>query len=284
MATTVAQTGYAQVNGLNLYYEIYGTGQPLVMLHGGLGVIEMFEPIIPSLGADKVSEPIIPALAQTRQVIAVELQAHGHTADIERPLSFELMADDIVALLEQLGIKQADILGYSLGGGVALQTAIRHPAVVRKLMLVSTTFKRDGWYPESLAGMAAMNAEAAESFVGSPMHQAYINVAPRPEDWPTLVAKLGQMLGQDYDWSTGVAAIKAPTLLVFGDADSVRPQHILEFFGLLGGGKVDGMMVGVSNSQLAVLPGTTHITILFRTDLFLPIVTSFLDAPMPEAR
>lgn len=283
MTTAPAQTGYATVNGLKMYYEIHGTGQPLVMLHGGLGVIEMFEPIMPGFGASEVSEPIIPALARTRQVIAVELQAHGHTADIERPLSYELMADDIAALLKQLGIEQADILGYSLGGGVALQTVIRHPDLVRKLVVISTVFKREGWYPESRDGMSAMDAEAAKSFVGSPMHQAYANVAPRPEDWPTLVVKLSQMLSQDYDWSTGVAAIKAPTLLVYSDADSVRPQHILEFFGLLDGGKMDGMMVGVSNSQLAIIPGTTHVTILFRPDLILPMVSSFLNAPMPEA-
>src|SRR5947199_1995690 len=156
---------YADVNGIKLYYEIHGTGRPLILLHGGLGAIEMFG-------------PNLPALAKGRQVIAVDLQGHGRTADIDRPLSVALMADDIAALIRHLGLENADVLGYSLGGGVALQTAIRHPEVVRKLVVVSSAFKRDGWYPEVLAGMAAMNAEAARFMVGSPPHQVYVAAAP----------------------------------------------------------------------------------------------------------
>ncbi len=266
-----APGSYASVNGLNMYYEIHGTGKPLVLLHGGLATI------------DVLFGQLLPPLAQTRQVIAVELQAHGHTADIERPLSFELMADDITALIKHLGLERADLFGFSLGGGVALQTAIRHPEVVRKLVVVSAPCKRDGWYPEVLAGMASMNAEAAEAMMGSPMHQAYVSVAPKPEDWSALVAKSGQLLRQDYDWSTAVASITAPTLIVVGDADSVRPAHAVELFGLLGGGKVDGAMGGLPHSQLAMLPGTTHFSILARTDLLLPIITPFLEAPMPKA-
>jgi len=269
MANTRAQTGYASAKGLEMYYEIHGAGRPLVLLHGGLGTIDMFG-------------PLLPALTETRQVIAVELEAHGHTANIDRPLSYEQMADDIAALMAHLGLANSDILGYSLGGGVAEQTAIRHPEVVRKLVLISTTCKSDGWYPEVRAGMASMNAKAAEAMVGSPMHQFYANVAPKPEDWPVLVARLGQLLREEYDWSTAVAAIKAPTLIVVGDADSIRPAHALEMFGLLGGGKADGAMGGLANSQLAVLPGTTHMNILARTDRLLPIVVSFLDAPLPE--
>jgi pimeloyl-ACP methyl ester carboxylesterase len=267
-----AKGSYASVNGLNMYYEIHGTGKPLVLLHGGLATI------------DVLFGQLLPSLAQTRQVIAVELQAHGHTADIERPLSFELMADDIAALIKHLGLEHTDIFGFSLGGGVALQTAIRHPEVVRKLVVASAPYKRDGWYPGVLAGMASMNAEAAEAMVGSPMHQAYVSVAPKPEDWSALVAKLGQLLRQDYDWSTAVASIKAPTLIVVGDADSVRSAHTVEMFGLLGGGNADGAMGGLPHSQLAVLPGTTHFSILARTDLLLPIITPFLDAPMPKAK
>ncbi len=266
-----APGSYASVNGLNMYYEIHGTGKPLVLLHGGLATI------------DVLFGQLLPPLAQTRQVIAVELQAHGHTADIERPLSFELMADDIAALIKHLGLEQADLFGFSLGGGVALQTAIRHPEVVRKLVVVSAPSKRDGWYPEVLAGMASMNAEAAEAMMGSPMHQAYVSVAPKPEDWSALVAKSGQLLRQDYDWSTAVASITAPTLIVVGDADSVRPAHAVELFGLLGGGKVDGATGGLPHSQLAMLPGTTHFSILARTDLLLPIITPFREAPMPKA-
>lgn len=273
MANTTAHSGYAPVNGLNVYYEIHGSGgQPLVLLHGGLGTI------------DAMFGQLLPPLAETRQVIGVELQAHGHTADSDRPLRYELMADDIAALITHLGLAHADILGYSLGGGVALQTAIRHPDVVRKLVLVSATYARNGWYSEVLAGMAAMNAEAAQAMVASPIYAAYAGVAPRPENWPTLVAKLGQLLREDYDWSPDVAAMRAPTLIVVGDADSVRPAHAVELFGLLGGGKADGAMGGMPHSRLAVLPDTTHFTTLARTDLLLPMITVFLDAPLPDAQ
>lgn len=263
---------YASVNGLNLYYEIYCTGQPLVLLHGGLGTVEML------LG------PFLPPLVASRQLIAVELQAHGHTADIDRPLSFEAMADDIGALIQHLGLETADVLGYSLGGGVALQTAIRHPEVVRKLVLLSTPYQRAGWYPEVLAGMAGMTAEAAPAWVGSPPHAVYAAAAPRPDDWPVLVGKIGALLKQDYDWSAGIAALTTPTLIVVGDADSVRTAHAVAMFGLLGGGQRDGGMdgQGVPNSQLAILPGTTHFTIVARTDLLLAAIVPFLAAPLPE--
>ncbi len=267
MANRPAQTGYARVNGLKLYYEVHGKGQPLVLIHGGLSTIDTF------------FGQLLPALAETRQVIAVELQAHGHTADVDRRLSYELMADDIAALIEHLGFGKADVFGFSLGGGVALQTAIRHPEAVRKLVVVSAPARRDGWYPEVLAGMASMNAEA---MVGSPMHAAYLNTAPNPNDWPVLVAKTRQLLGEDYDWAPAVEAIEVPVLIVVGDADSVRLAHAVELFGLLGGGKQDGDMGGLPRSQLAVLPGTTHFTIMARTDLLLPIVVPFLDAPVLE--
>jgi pimeloyl-ACP methyl ester carboxylesterase len=260
---------YASVNGLELYYEIHGTGQPLVLLHGGLGGIVEFGQLLPSL-------------AESYQVIAVELQAHGHTEDIDRPLSYEQMADDVAALIEHLSLENADILGFSLGGGVALQTAIQHPEVVRKLVLVSTPFKRSAIHPEFRAGMDAMNAEAAEAMLQTPMYQLYSSVAPKPEDWPTLIAKVGDLLRQDYDWSEDVAAITAPTLIVVGDSDFIPPVHAVEMFGLLGGG-VAGDFVDFPNSQIAVLPGTTHFSILSRTDLLLPVITLFLDAPIPEA-
>jgi pimeloyl-ACP methyl ester carboxylesterase len=274
-SSTVAGN-YASVNGLNLYYETYGSagsaGVPLVLLHGGLGVTGMFAHLLPEL-------------SKTRPVVAVELQAHGHTADIVRPLSFEGMADDIAGLIQHLGLEHADVMGYSLGGGVALQTVIRHPEAVRKLVVISATCRRDGWYPEVLVGMAAMNAEAARSWVGSPMHAAYASVAPRPEDWPTLADKLGQLLKQDYDWSKDVAAIRAPTLIVIGDADSVRTAHAVEMFELLGGGKADAGLdgSGMSNSRLAILPATTHFNILF-SPMLASAVPPFLDAPVREAR
>ncbi len=230
---------------------------------------------------------LLPALAANRQIIGVELQGHGHTADRDRPFSFQQMGDDVAALITHLGLEKADVAGYSLGGGAAFQTAIRHPEVVRKLVIISAACKRDGWYPEVLEGMAAMNAQAAAAMVGSPPYQAYVSAAPNPENWTSLVSKTGDLLRQDYDWSADVAAIKAPTLIVIGDADSVRPDHALEIYKLLGGGPViltaDGRMGEQPKSQLAVLPGTTHFNIVERMDLLLPIIQPFLDAPVAAA-
>jgi pimeloyl-ACP methyl ester carboxylesterase len=261
---------FANVNGLHLYYEMHGAGQPLVLLHGGFGVIGMF------------AQNLLPALAENHQVIAVELQGHGHTADIDRPFSFEQMADDIAALIRYLGFEQADVLGYSLGGGVALQTAIRHPEVLRKLVIVSAPCRSGGWYPEVLVGMKAINAEAGNTWVGSPMYQAYASVAPRPEDWLGLVAKTGQLLSQSYDWSQAVVALSLPVMLAIGDADSVRTAHAVEFFELLGGGQRDVNWdgSGMSNSRLAILPGTTHYDI-FSSPALVAAVIPFLDSPMP---
>jgi pimeloyl-ACP methyl ester carboxylesterase len=207
--TSAPKTGYAPVNGLKLYYQIHGAGEPLILLHGGLGASEMFA-------------QILPALSSGRQVIAADLQAHGRTADIDRPLSMEAMADDVGALIRYLKIEKADVMGYSVGGGVALQTAVRHPDLVRKLVVVSAAFKRDGWYPEIVAGMAQVSAAAAEPMKQTPMSQLYARIAPKPADWPMLLTKTGELLRKDYDWSKDVAALKMPTMLVFGDADAVR--------------------------------------------------------------
>ncbi len=273
MTTAPTKTGYAPVNGLNIYYEIYGAGgQPLVLLHGGLGLIGMLGEILPQLAAG-------------RQVIAADLQAHGRTADIDRPIRYELMADDIAALIRHLGIAKVDIMGYSLGAGVALRTAIQHPALIRKLVVVSTPFQRDGWYPEVRAGMAQMTAAAAEFMVNSPMYQAYAGVAPDPSHFPVLVDKMGDLLRQDYDWSAEVVAIDAPAMLVFGDADSVPPAYIARFFELLGGGKADAGWDGsnMPRSRLAILPNTTHYNI-FSSPALASAVVPFLDASMPDTR
>ncbi len=266
---------YGKANGVNLYYEVHndgGVGRPLMLLHGGLGDSTMFA-------------PLLPALPQTHQTITVELQGHGHTADIDRPFSFEAMADDVAALIQELQLGTVDLLGYSLGGGVALQTAIRHPEVVNRLILVSAPGKRDGWYPEQLAGMGAMNAEVAKSWIGSPMQQAYASVAPRPEDWPALVDKTGQLLKQDYDWSDQVKALKMPVLIAVGDADGVQTAHAVELFGLLGGGKTpagwDGS--GMPNARLAILPATTHYDILYSPILAMAI-NAFIETPRPEPK
>ncbi len=270
---STVQGSYALVNGINLYYEIHGAsnvGIPLILLHGGFGTIGMFG-------------PLLPALAQTRRIVGVELQAHGHTADIDRPMSYEAMADDVAALVRHLGIEKIDISGYSLGGGVALQMTIRHPALVRKMVLISTPFKQKGWYPDVLAGQAQLNAEAARAMIGSPMQQDYASVAPKPENWPLLADKMGRLLRQDYDWSAGVKTIKAPTLIIIGDSDGVHPAHAVEFFELLGGAKGDPGWdrSRMPNSQLAILPSTTHYDIFFSLQTA-SIFAAFLDAPMPQ--
>jgi pimeloyl-ACP methyl ester carboxylesterase len=262
-----AKHGYAPVNGLEMYYEIHGAGQPLVLLHGALSATGT------SFG------PLLPALAKTRQVIAIEQQAHGRTADIERPLSIAQMAEDTAALLRHLGVERADVFGYSMGAGIALALAIQHPELVRKLILAAVTYTKDGLHPALLEGMEALKAE---DLAGSPFHAEYMRTAPHPEDFPTLVAKVKQMDREIPDWpAKAIQSLAAPTLLIVGDSDIVRPEHAVEMFRLLGGG-VPGDIAGLPKSQLAILPGTTHVTLVQRTDLLPPMLTAFLDAPMPD--
>ncbi len=260
----VVKSGYAPVNGLQMYYEIRGAGQPLVLLHGGLGSIEMY-------GSN------LDALSRDRQVIAADLQGHGRTADIDRPISYESMADDVAALIAYLGFPKADVMGYSLGGEVALQVAIRHPQVVHKLVLVSTAFRQDGWYPEILAAEAQMSAAIADQMKQTPMYQIYSRLAPRPQDWSALLTKMGNLLRQSYDWSQGVAALKMPVLIVGGDADAVRTAHTLEFFAMFGGGKRDAGWDGSGRprAELAILPNTTHYGI-FASPALAATVAPFL--------
>jgi len=268
MANSPQETGYAHVNSLEIYYEIHGTGRPLVLLHGALSAI----------GTSFAK--VLPSLAETWRVIAVELQAHGRTADTNRPLRYELMAGDTAALLGHIGVEDADIFGWSLGAGVALQVAIRHPEVVRKLVLASATYNSGGLHPGVLAGIEYLTPEA---LAGSPFQEEYARIAPNPGDWPTLIAKMKELDGRVQDWlPEDVRSIEAPTLLIIGDSDVVRPEHAVEMFRVLGGG-VAGDVAGLPNSQLAVLPGTTHVTLVNRADWLLSMIGEFLDAPMPEA-
>jgi pimeloyl-ACP methyl ester carboxylesterase len=262
------KSGYATVNGLKMYYEVRGAGEPLILLHGGVGSTGMFGEIMPTL-------------SRSRQVIALDLQAHGRTADIDRPVSFEAMADDVAALMKTLEIKKADVMGYSLGGGVALRMAIQHPEMVRKLVIVSAPCKRAGWYPEIQAAMGEFDPANVEQMKQSPMYQAYARIAPRPQDWAVLFKKLSELLRKDYDWSNEVAGIKSPVLLVVGDADAVRTAHAVEFFQLLGGGEKDAGWdgAGMSNARLAILPGTTHYNI-FMSPVLATTADVFLSAPM----
>lgn len=263
---------YADVNGIKLYYEIHGQGRPLILLHGGLGALEMFG-------------PNLTALAQNHQVIAVDLQGHGRTADIDRPLSVVFMADDIAALINHLKLQRPDVMGYSLGGGVALLTAIRHPEVVGKLVVVSTPFRRNGFYPDILAQQGQVTAAAAEAMKQTPMYQMYASLAPRPQDWARLLGKIGEAMKQDFDFSQQIRGITATTLIVAGDADIFPPAHAVEMFGLLGGGQRDGGWDGSGQpkSRLAILPGLTHYTI-FNAPALAATVIPFLDEKAPAGK
>ncbi len=264
--TETPQTGYADVNGLHMYYEIHGAGEPLVVLHGGyMSILTMGE--------------IIPRLAATRQVIAVELQGHGRTADIDRPLTYEQMADDVAALMREIGVEQADIFGYSMGGGVALQVAIRHPERVDRLVVASMPYNTDGYHTGLIEMIETITPEV---FAGSPPEVDYMSLAPNPDNFPMLVEKLVALDTQIQDWpAEDIQAIEAPTLIIVGDSDAITPEHGVDMFRLRGGG-VNGDMTGLPNAQLAILPATTHIGVLFRVDWLDTMITEFLDTPMPE--
>ena len=264
----VQSTGhYAGLNGLSLYYETHGTGRPLILLHGGLGSGEMFGPLLPTLSED-------------HQVIVPDLQGHGRTADIDRPLDIRLMADDVAALINHLGLDRPDVVGYSLGGGVALQTAIKYPHLVRRLVAASANIRRDAIYPEMLGQQAQVGAAAAEYMKDTPMYQLYQRVAPRPEDFPRLLDKIGAAMAKDFDFTKEVRDVQVPTLIVAADADMAPPSHYAEVFNLLDGGLRDGGWMGEGRPKgghaLAILPGLTHYNI-FSSPLFAAVSLAFLD-------
>lgn len=267
-ASQALESGFAPVNGLELYYEIHGSGEPLILLHGAFGAIDVWGSILTTL-------------AETHQVIAVEFQGHGHTADIDRPFSIEDWADDVAGLMDHLNIAQADVVGYSMGGMTGLQLAIRNPELVRKLVAVSANYRTDGYYPELLAALAFMTPEI---FAGTPEEAAYLSNAPNPEDFPALVEKHKAFDANGFAWpEEDVASITAPTLLIFADSDIVRPEHAVEMFRLLGGGVPGGLSADPApTAQLAFLPGTNHGTIVLEpTAPLLALIEVFLTAPMP---
>ncbi|GII32502.1 alpha/beta fold hydrolase [Planotetraspora mira] len=266
-AETAGSGRYADVNGVNLYYETYGTGSPMVLLHGGLGSGEMFG-------------PIIPILADHHQVILVDLQGHGRTADVDRPLDIRLMADDVAALIDHLGLRKPAVVGYSLGGGVALQVAIRHPEKVGRLVAASAHVSRDAIYPEMLQQQGQVSGAAAEFMKETPMYELYQRVAPHPEHFPRLLDKIGEAMAQDFDLSEDVRGLQVPTLVVAADADMAPPSHYVEVFKLLDGGLRDGGWQGEARPKgghaLAILPGLTHYDI-FLSPLFAAVTLAFLD-------
>jgi pimeloyl-ACP methyl ester carboxylesterase len=223
--------------------------------------------------------PVLPSFTDHHQVILVDLQGHGRTADIDRPIDVRLMADDVAALIEHLGLDDVDVVGYSLGGGVALQTAIRHPDKVRRLVAASANVRRDAIYADMLAQQGQVSAAAAEFMKETPMYELYQRVAPRPEV-PRLLDKIGEAMAQDFDFSDDVRGLQVPTLVMAADADMAPPSHYVEAFGLLGGGVRDGGWMGegrpAGGHALAILPGLTHYN-LFASPLFAQATLAFLD-------
>jgi pimeloyl-ACP methyl ester carboxylesterase len=257
--TTDVENGTVSVNGLEMYYEIHGEGQPLVLLHGA------FSAIGTSFGE------LLPGLAEGRKVVAFELQGHGHTADIDRPLSQESMADDVVAAIDGLELGPVDVLGYSMGGFVALLVAIRNPEVVRKLVVMSVGYTLEGVHPGLMDGLGEMTPEMMH---GSQFHDEYLRIAPRPEDFDRLFAKKAEMDRRTEDLSADD--------MMIGDSDLITPEHAVEMFRLRGGGVFGDMPPGMPASQLAVIPGASHVSIASRAEVVVPIVSRFLDAPMPD--
>ncbi|WP_448949796.1 alpha/beta fold hydrolase [Labrys neptuniae] len=250
------KSGHVEAGGLSYYYEVRGSGEPLLLLHGGLGSIDMFQPVMPAFTAH-------------RQIIAVDLQGHGRTPLGKRPIDYKAMGDDMAAILAKLGYGQVDVFGYSMGGGVAFRLAAQHPDKVRRLVMVSTGFAQDGFYPEMLPMQAQVGAGMAEMMKGTPMYQSYVKIAPDPSEFPRLLDAMGTLMRQPYDWSADVAKLTMPVMLVYGDSDMFRPEHMVKFYQLLGGGLRDAgwQREHMARNRLAILPGLTHYDIFLSPQL-----------------
>jgi len=256
-------TGYAPVNGVNVYYEVHGSGEPVVLLHGALMTIT-------NNWAGWIEE-----FSKTRKVIAVEMQGHGRTADVPRDITYEHLADDVAALLDHLKIPRADLLGYSMGGTVAMQCAIRHPDKVRRAVIISSTFRSDGMVPGAAEAISQLTADA---FKGSPIEAEYRKLSPTPDDFPKFVQRIVATASKGYDFGADkLKATTAPMFFIHGDADGVRLAHVAEMFRLKGG-EIHGDMMPRSASRLAILPNTTHVTLMERMPIIVPMVNDFLDA------
>jgi pimeloyl-ACP methyl ester carboxylesterase len=258
--------GNLPVNGVTYYYEIQGEGEPLLLLHGGLGSLDMFG-------------PLLPALARSRQVIAVDLHGHGRTPLGARPrISLIDQGDDLAALLDQLGYPQVDVLGYSFGGGVAFRLAAQHPEKVRRLVIASAGFAQDGYYPEMLPQQAMVGAAMADMMKETPMYTMYAAIAPDAGEFPRLLDAMGELMRTPYNWASDVEKLPMPTMLVFGDSDMFRLEHIVEFYKLLGGGQRDAGWARehMSKHRLAILPDVTHYE-LFMSPRLIETVRPFLD-------
>lgn len=264
-ASAPVRKGHVAANGVRYYYEVHGQGEPLLLLHGGLGSIELFEPAVPELAA-------------TRQVIAVDLHGHGRTQLGDRRISLVEQGDDMATIVGALGYEQVDAMGYSLGAGVALRFAIQHPGCVRRLVVVSAGFAQNGFYPEMLPMQAQLGAAMAEVMKETPIYKSYASIAPNPAEFPLLLDRMGEYMRQPYDWSEDVKKLAAPVMLVFGDSDMFRLEHIVEFYRLLGGALKDAgwQREHMSKNRLAILPNVTHYEVS-RSPQLVPTVLPFLD-------
>jgi len=256
-------TGYAPVNGINMYYEIHGSGDPVVLLHGSFMTVT-------NNWTGWIDE-----LSKTRKVIAVEMQGHGRTADTPRDITYENLAGDVAALLDHLKLPRADLIGYSMGGSVAMQCAIRHPDKVRKVVAISSRFRYDGFVKEGLDAIAKLTADV---FTGSPLEAEYKRLSPTPGHFPSFVQRVVAMAVKPFDFGADqLKATEAPMFFIHGDADGVRLAHIAEMYRLKGG-EIHGDMMPRSASRLAILPDTTHVTLMQRMSIIVPMVNGFLDA------
>lgn len=264
-ASAAVKSGRMAVDGVEYYYEVHGQGEPLLILHGGLGSIDMFRPLLPEL-------------TQGRQVIAVDLQGHGRTALGDRPFRLESMGDDMAAIVKRLGHDKVDVFGYSLGGGVALRMALQKPDSVRRLVLASTPYSDEAFYPGIRAQQNALTGAMAPMMKDTPMYKSYAEVAPKVEDFPRLLDTLGNYMRQKYDWSAEIPKLKMPVMLVYGDSDMFRPEHEIKFYQLLGGGLQDAgwQRETMSKNRLAILPDTTHYD-LFMSPRLVPTMLPFLN-------
>jgi pimeloyl-ACP methyl ester carboxylesterase len=259
-------SGYVAANGVNYWFEIHGKGEPLLLLHGGLGSTGMFGPVLPKL-------------AETRRVIGVDLHGHGRTALGNRKINLIDIGNDLAVIVRALGLNQVDVVGYSFGGGAALRLAVQHPSLVRRLVVASAPYAQSGFFPEMLPQQAAVGAAMADAMKETPMYKSYAAVAPRPQDFPRLLDAMGEYMRQPYDWSADVKKLAMPVMLVFGDSDMIRPEHIVSFYQLLGGGLKDAgwQRENMSKNRLAILPNVTHYE-AFATPAIVAAVLPFLNS------
>jgi len=264
--TSGPEPGRVEVNGMQMYYEVSGQGDPLIVLHGAYMNIE-------SMGE------IIPKLAETHRVYALEFQGHGRTTDIDRPITYPNLADDVAAFMNTVGLERADVFGYSMGAAAALQLAIRHPAKVNKLVVASAAYDTAGWQPEFRAFVPQMTPEM---FVNTPLEDEYRKLAANPDGFRALVEKLIALEKEPMDWEEDVKGLQVPVLIIAGDADVVTLEHSVALFRLLGGGAMGDMGAPLPASRLAVLPATSHSAVITQPELLHALIEPFLKGETPR--